>query len=110
MTSMQAMSGAGRAGGVLGLDILDNVVPYIPKEEEKVQQETQKVLGAYTEGEPIRPADFPVSSPCRFYRYANLEFRPGTRTRHRFQGCRFFGAHNSAYATTLGRSPAIRKS
>src|SRR5437764_1452763 len=50
--------------GVLGLDILDNVVPYIPKEEEKVQQETQKVLGAYTEGEPIRPADFPVSCTC----------------------------------------------
>jgi aspartate-semialdehyde dehydrogenase len=68
MTSMQAMSGAGRAGGVLGLDILDNVVPYIPKEEEKVQQETQKILGSYAQGESdgdfITPADFPVSCTC----------------------------------------------
>lgn len=64
MTSMQAMSGAGRAGGVLGLDILDNVIPYIPKEEEKVQQETQKVLGAYAEGAPISAATFPVSCTC----------------------------------------------
>ncbi|HEY8694363.1 MAG TPA: aspartate-semialdehyde dehydrogenase, partial [Chloroflexota bacterium] len=64
MTSMQAMSGAGRAGGVLGLDILDNVVPYIPKEEEKVQQETQKVLGSYADGDFIRPASFPVSCTC----------------------------------------------
>lgn len=63
MTSMQAMSGAGRAGGVLGLDILDNVIPYIPKEEEKVQQETQKVLGTYADGS-IQPADFPVSCTC----------------------------------------------
>ena len=64
MTSMQAMSGAGRAGGVLGLDILDNVVPYIPKEEEKVQQETQKVLGAYLDGSSVTPAEFPVSCTC----------------------------------------------
>ncbi|MET0404231.1 MAG: Asd/ArgC dimerization domain-containing protein, partial [Cystobacter sp.] len=37
MTSLQAVSGAGRSPGVIGLDILDNVVPYIPKEEGKVQ-------------------------------------------------------------------------
>jgi aspartate-semialdehyde dehydrogenase len=64
MTSMQAMSGAGRAGGVLGMDILDNVVPFIPKEEEKVQQETQKVLGAYADGVSVEPAGFPVSCTC----------------------------------------------
>ncbi|MBV8085470.1 MAG: aspartate-semialdehyde dehydrogenase [Chloroflexi bacterium] len=64
MTSMQALSGAGRAGGVLGLDILDNVVPYIPKEEEKVQQETQKILGHYSNGGSIHPATFPVSCTC----------------------------------------------
>ena len=34
MTSMQALSGAGRSPGVVGLDILDNVIPFIPKEEE----------------------------------------------------------------------------
>jgi aspartate-semialdehyde dehydrogenase len=69
MTSMQAMSGAGRAGGVLGMDILDNVVPYIPREEEKVEQETQKILGCYAQGERadgelIRRASFPVSCTC----------------------------------------------
>lgn len=45
MTSLQACSGAGRASGVLGLDILDNVIPHIPGEEEKVVRETQKILG-----------------------------------------------------------------
>ena len=35
MTSMQALSGAGRSPGVIALDIMDNVIPYIPKEEEK---------------------------------------------------------------------------
>ena len=47
MTSMQALSGAGRSPGVTALDILDNVIPYIPKEEEKVQIETKKILGKY---------------------------------------------------------------
>ena len=45
MTSMQALSGAGRSPGVIALDIMDNVIPYIPKEEEKVQIETKKILG-----------------------------------------------------------------
>ena len=45
MTSMQALSGAGRSPGVVALDIMDNIIPYIPKEEEKVQIETKKILG-----------------------------------------------------------------
>ena len=45
MTSMQALSGAGRSPGVAALDIIDNVIPFIPKEEEKVQVETKKILG-----------------------------------------------------------------
>lgn len=63
MTSMQSMSGAGRSPGVIGLDILDNVIPFIPGEEEKVQKETQKILGAL-EGDAIRPAPFVVSCSC----------------------------------------------
>ncbi|HKX06113.1 MAG TPA: Asd/ArgC dimerization domain-containing protein, partial [Methylomirabilota bacterium] len=43
MTSMQGVSGAGRSPGVPGLDILDNLIPYIPGEEEKVARETGKV-------------------------------------------------------------------
>jgi aspartate-semialdehyde dehydrogenase len=63
MTSMQALSGAGRSPGVIGMDILDNVVPYIPKEEEKVESETQKILGKFV-GEGIESAVFPVSATC----------------------------------------------
>jgi len=47
MTSLQAVSGAGRTPGVLALDIVDNVIPYIAKEEEKVEAETRKILGQY---------------------------------------------------------------
>ncbi len=63
MTSMQSMSGAGRTGGVLGLDIIDNVIPFISGEEEKVQKETQKILGVFG-GEVIAPAEFKVSCTC----------------------------------------------
>jgi aspartate-semialdehyde dehydrogenase len=63
MTSMQACSGAGRAGGVLAMDMIDNVIPHIPKEEEKVQLETRKILGRFQDG-GVQPADFPVSATC----------------------------------------------
>ena len=59
MTSMQAMSGAGRSPGVMGLDIVDNVIPYIPKEEGKVEVETRKILGF-----PGRQLDLKVSCTC----------------------------------------------
>jgi len=45
MTSLQAVSGAGRSPGVIGLDIIDNVIPHISKEEGKVEIETKKILG-----------------------------------------------------------------
>ncbi len=64
VTSLQALSGAGRSPGVAGLDILDNVIPYIPKEEEKVQSETAKILGRLEGGERIVPLDLPVSATC----------------------------------------------
>ena len=63
MTSMQALSGAGRSPGVLGLDILDNVIPFISGEEEKVQKETLKILGGLKNG-GIAPADIAVSCTC----------------------------------------------
>jgi len=63
MTSLQALSGAGRSPGVIALDVLDNVIPFIPKEEEKVQTETSKILGSL-EGERIVPLDLPVSATC----------------------------------------------
>src|SRR5919107_2468648 len=65
MTSMQALYGAGRSPGVVALDILDNVIPYIPKEEEKVQIETKKILGRYNDqsGE-ILSDELKVSCTC----------------------------------------------
>ena len=63
MTSMQALSGAGRSPGVHSMDILDNVIPYIPKEEEKVARETCKILGSL-EGDRIAPLELPVSAHC----------------------------------------------
>jgi aspartate-semialdehyde dehydrogenase len=63
MTSMQALSGAGRSPGVVALDIMDNVIPYIPKEEEKVQIETKKILGVMNNGS-IASAPLKVSCTC----------------------------------------------
>jgi aspartate-semialdehyde dehydrogenase len=59
MTSLQAVSGAGRQDGVLALDVIDNVIPFIPGEEEKVERETRKILGHWGE-----PAGFAVSCTC----------------------------------------------
>src|SRR5262249_20193415 len=49
--------------GVVGLDILDNVVPFIPKEEEKVEKELHKIFGTLA-GEAIRPHPAVVSATC----------------------------------------------
>lgn len=62
MVSMQAVSGAGYPG-VPSLDILGNVIPFISGEEEKVEIETQKILGTFN-GKSIDLADFPVSAHC----------------------------------------------
>ena len=63
MTSMQAISGAGRSPGVSAMDVTDNIIPYIPKEEEKVRIETRKILGKLKDGK-IEPANIRVSCTC----------------------------------------------
>lgn len=63
MTSLQAVSGAGRSPGVIALDIIENVVPYIPGEEDAVERETLKILGRYRVTN-IVSADFKVSCTC----------------------------------------------
>jgi aspartate-semialdehyde dehydrogenase len=62
VVTMQAISGAGFPG-VASLTILDNVVPYISGEEEKVKPETQKLLGTFTD-KGIKLTDFRVSAQC----------------------------------------------
>jgi aspartate-semialdehyde dehydrogenase len=64
MTSLQGISGAGRSPGVIALDIVDNVIPHIPGEEEKVARETGKILGRLDAGGAFVPAPFPVSATC----------------------------------------------
>ena len=60
--TMQAVSGAGYPG-VASLDILGNVIPYIPKEEEKMVAETRKILGTMN-GQGFADADFDMSAHC----------------------------------------------
>ena len=60
--TMQAVSGAGYPG-VPSLDILGNVIPYIAKEEEKMEEETQKLLGTLN-GARVDPAPFAMSAQC----------------------------------------------
>jgi aspartate-semialdehyde dehydrogenase len=61
-TTMQAISGAGYPG-VASLDILGNVIPYIAKEEEKMEEETRKLLG-HLNGARIVPGNFAMSAQC----------------------------------------------
>jgi len=63
MTSMQAISGGGRSPGVSAMDVTDNIIPYIPKEENKVRIETKKILGKLKDGK-IEPANIRVSCTC----------------------------------------------
>ncbi|MGA3210633.1 MAG: aspartate-semialdehyde dehydrogenase [Terriglobales bacterium] len=60
--TMQAISGAGYPG-VAALDILGNVIPYVAKEEEKMEAETRKLLGFF-DGTHIVPAAFAMSTQC----------------------------------------------
>jgi aspartate-semialdehyde dehydrogenase len=62
VTTMQAISGAGYPG-VASMDILDNVVPYIGSEEEKMEAETLKLLGRL-EGRAVTPLAARISASC----------------------------------------------
>ena len=62
VTTMQAVSGAGYPG-VASLDILGNVIPYIAKEEEKLEAETKKLLGELN-GSGVKEAGFRISAQC----------------------------------------------
>jgi aspartate-semialdehyde dehydrogenase len=61
-TTMQALSGAGYPG-VASLAISDNVLPFIEGEEEKIEQETLKILGKLN-GEQMEEAQMAVSAQC----------------------------------------------
>ncbi len=62
VVTMQAISGAGFPG-VPSLEILDNLVPFIGGEEEKLESETRKILGLLENG-GITDAEIIVSAQC----------------------------------------------
>jgi aspartate-semialdehyde dehydrogenase len=62
VSTLQAVSGAGYPG-VPSMDIDANVIPYIGNEEEKMQSETQKIMGEFG-GDHIRPLPASVSAHC----------------------------------------------
>ena len=62
VVSMQGLSGAGYAG-VPSMAIVDNVIPYIKGEEEKVEEEGLKILGSFN-GSEIEPAEIRISASC----------------------------------------------
>jgi aspartate-semialdehyde dehydrogenase len=61
VTTMQGISGAGR--DLAALDIVENVIPYIPREEERVTIETRKILGRLAEG-GIAELPVRISATC----------------------------------------------
>ncbi len=67
VATMQAISGAGYPG-VPSMDILGNVIPYIAKEEDKMEAETRKLLGSLQEGSlngsRVIDADLTLSAHC----------------------------------------------
>ena len=62
VASMQAISGAGY-NGIPSMSILENVVPYIGGEEEKVESEPNKLLGEF-DGSQVIPANINISASC----------------------------------------------
>ncbi len=62
LVSEQAISGAGYPG-VSSMDIIDNVIPWVPGDEHKMETEARKMLGAFT-GAGIADLDMVVSATC----------------------------------------------
>jgi aspartate-semialdehyde dehydrogenase len=62
VVTLQALSGAG-IPGVAGMRAVDNVIPFINEEEEKMERETHKILGRLA-GDRIEPHGVRVSAQC----------------------------------------------
>ncbi len=62
VVTMQAISGGGYPG-VPSMDIIDNVIPFIGGEEEKMEKEPKKILGSIN-GNKIEYARMTVSAQC----------------------------------------------
>lgn len=87
VTTLQAVSGAGYPG-VPSLDMIDNIVPYIGGEEEKIESETLKLFGTITE-DHIAEAGLTLSTQC-----TRVPVRDG---------------HTEAVSLKLGKSASIKQ-
>lgn len=63
VVTMQAISGGGYPG-VPSMDILDNVIPFIGGEEDKMETEPKKILGSFNEKDKIDFAELKISAQC----------------------------------------------
>ncbi len=62
LVSEQAISGAGYPG-LSAMDMIDNIIPYVPGDEAKMESESRKMLG-YFNGESIEALNMAVSATC----------------------------------------------
>ncbi len=62
ISTMQGVSGAGY-DGVVSMAMIDNLIPFIKDEEEKVELEGMKIFGEF-DGKAVKDADFTVSASC----------------------------------------------
>lgn len=62
LVSEQAVSGAGYPG-LSTIDMIDNIIPYVPGDEHKMETESRKMLGHFA-GEAIETLDMVVSATC----------------------------------------------
>ena len=62
VATLQAVSGAGYSG-VSSMEIIDNVIPYIGGEEEKMEAETRRLLGTF-DGAEVDWHDAAVAASC----------------------------------------------
>ncbi len=62
LVSEQALSGAGFPG-LSSIDIIDNIIPFVPGDEQKMETESRKMLG-YFDGDVIKALDIVVSATC----------------------------------------------
>ena len=63
VTTLQGLSGAGYPGPS-GLDVLDNIIPYIGGEEEKSENEPRKVLGRIADKRIVPDESIAIAAHC----------------------------------------------
>ena len=63
VATLQAVSGAGYPGPA-SIDMIDNIIPFIGGEEEKTEQEPQKILGTIVDGKFMNDDSIAIAAHC----------------------------------------------